>query len=77
MLFTFTITLSVLKQFVASVPTTVYVVVADGLKEIPFDIPLFHVYDVPPVAVSTTVDPKQIFLSIPALIFGNGFTVTV
>ena len=63
-------------QPLASVPVTVYVVVAGGesLKDAP-DVPLFHVYELAPAAVMVPLAPIQIVASV-MVITGGGLTVT-
>ena len=60
-----------------TVPLTVYVVVDPGLCEIPAELdPVFHVYDVAPLAVSVAVFPEQILAEF-TLMVGVLITVTV
>jgi hypothetical protein len=54
----------------------VYVVVAEGVNETPFDTLLFQEYEVAPEPESVTAVPAQTVWSAPALTVGNELTVT-
>lgn len=80
--FTVTVVAAVLVHPFASVPVTVYVVVAEGLAvtDVPVvvlkPVPGVHEYVVPPVAVSVPLLPVQIVKELTPM-FGNGLIVTV
>jgi len=76
---TVTVTVAVLLQLFASVPVTLYVVVAagDSVKDATF-CPLFQTYVVPPFPVIVVLKPMQMAVGeAVAVMFGNGFTVSM
>jgi hypothetical protein len=74
---TFTVTVSVSTQPLASVPVTVYVVVASGVATTVEPVVALkpatglQTYVVAPVAISVALDPLQTVSSLPAFTTGN------